>query len=41
MALGYRGQAIGECLRNILEAVLDEKVPNDRETLLAFARKRQ
>ena len=41
MALGYRGQAIGECLRDILEAVLDERVPNEREALLAFARKRQ
>ena len=41
IALGYRGQAIGDCLRDILEAVLDEKVPNEREALLAFARKRQ
>lgn len=41
MALGYRGHAIGECLQDLLEAVLDERVPNEREALLAYARKRQ
>lgn len=40
MALGYHGPAIGQTLRECLEAVLDEQVPNERSALLAFAQKR-
>ena len=36
--LGLRGPAIGECLQDLLEAVLDERIPNTREALLAFVR---
>ena len=39
MALGYEGKAIGDCLSRLLEAVLDDRLPNDREALLAEARK--
>ena len=38
MALGYEGKAIGHCLSRLLEAVLDERLPNHRETLLAEAK---
>ena len=34
MALGYEGKAIGECLTRLLDAVLDERLPNDRDTLI-------
>ncbi len=39
MALGYEGKAIGECLSRLLDAVLDERLPNDRDALLEQARK--
>ena len=35
MALGYAGPAIGKILHSLLEQVLDEKLPNDRQALLA------
>jgi tRNA nucleotidyltransferase (CCA-adding enzyme) len=38
MALGYEGRAIGECLARLLDAVLDERLPNDREHLLETAK---
>ena len=38
MALGFRGPEIGACLQSLLEAVLDERLPNEREALLASAR---
>ena len=34
LALGYQGKAIGETLNALLEQVLDETLPNDRQTLL-------
>ncbi len=34
MQLGYRGKAIGQTLNALLEQVLDEKVPNEKEALL-------
>ena len=34
MALGYTGKAIGETLNALLDQVLDEKIPNERESLL-------
>ena len=37
MALGYQGKAVGSCLKDLLEQVLDEKLPNEKEALLAFA----
>ena len=36
MALGYQGRAIGEALEALLEAVLDEKVENEKEKLLSY-----
>ena len=33
-ALGLRGPAVGEALRELLELVIDEKLPNDRSVLL-------
>ena len=34
LALGYRGKAIGETLNALLEGVLDETLPNERQALL-------
>ena len=34
LALGYQGKAIGQTLNALLEEVLDETLPNDRQTLL-------
>ncbi len=34
MALGYQGPAIGQALQHLLDQVLDEKLPNEKETLL-------
>ena len=39
MALGYRGPEIGRCLTRLLEQVLDEQLPNQREALLEAAQK--
>ena len=36
MALGYSGKAIGEALNQLLEQVLDDRLPNEREALLAY-----
>lgn len=35
-ALGYRGPAIGNALNCLLEQVLDERLPNEKEALLNF-----
>ena len=37
LALGYSGKAIGTCLNRLLELVLDEQLPNEREALLKEA----
>ena len=37
MALGLRGAEIGKTLNALLDAVLDERVPNHREALLRYA----
>ena len=37
MALGYRGKEIGICLNALLEQVVDERLPNEKKALLAFA----
>ena len=39
MALGITGKAIGQTLNALLEQVLDEVLPNDREVLLEYLRK--
>ena len=36
MALGFTGKAIGTCLNALLEQVLDEKLPNEKDALLDF-----
>ncbi len=36
MALGYKGKAIGDALQSLLEAVMDEMVENEKETLLKY-----
>ena len=35
-ALGLRGRAIGQAQRRLVDAVIDEKVENEREALLAY-----
>ena len=40
LALGYEGRALGAALAFLLEAVVDERVPNEREALLARLRER-
>lgn len=37
-SLGYEGKAIGACLARLLDAVLDERLPNEREALLEDAK---
>ena len=37
MQLGFTGKAIGETLNALLEQVMDEKLPNEKEALLQFA----
>ena len=37
MALGFSGKAIGVMLNDLLEQVLEENLPNHRETLLSWA----
>ena len=34
MGLGYTGKAIGACLNRLLEQVMEEKLPNEKEALL-------
>ena len=41
MALGLRGSAIGAMLSRLLEQVLEERLPNEREALLHWARENQ
>ncbi|MBQ7801338.1 MAG: HD domain-containing protein [Oscillospiraceae bacterium] len=37
MDLGFEGKAIGACLQRLLDLVIDEKIPNERDALLAEA----
>ena len=37
MALGFSGKSVGTMLKKLLEQVLEEKLPNDRQELLAWA----
>ena len=39
MALGYTGKAIGQALNALLEQVLDEKIPNEKQALLDYLKK--
>ena len=38
MALGFQGKEIGAALRACLDAVLDERIPNEHGALMAFAK---
>ena len=38
MALGYAGKEIGTCLNRLLEQVMEEKLPNEKEALLNWAK---
>jgi len=38
MALGFSGKAIGQCLNTLLEQVLEETIPNEKDTLLEAAK---
>ena len=38
LALGAKGKAVGECLNHLLALLIEEKLPNDRDALLAAAR---
>ena len=38
MELGARGKAVGECLNHLLSLLLAEKLPNERDALLAAAK---
>lgn len=40
MALGFAGKGVGDCLKALLEQVQDETLPNEKESLLVFARSR-
>lgn len=39
MALGIQGKALGQTLNALLDAVLDEAVPNEKEALLEYSKK--
>ena len=41
MALGFQGKEIGTCLKSLLEQVVDERLPNEKNALLAFAAENQ
>lgn len=38
MALGYTGKEIGTCLNRLLELVIEETLPNEKEALLRWAK---
>lgn len=40
MELGLKGPAVGEALRELLEQVMDEKLPNDRGLLLEYVKEK-
>lgn len=39
MALGLQGKEIGQALQTLLDQVIDEKLPNEKEALLAYLRR--
>ena len=39
MARGFTGKAIGQALHGLLEQVVDEQLPNEKEALLSWLRK--
>ena len=41
MALGFHGKELGTCLDALLEQVVDERMPNEKKVLLAFAAENQ
>lgn len=40
VTLGFRGPAIGRVLQECLDAVLDERIPNEHEALMTFVKNR-
>ena len=40
-ALGLSGKEIGACLNDLLNQVIDEQIPNEKEALIQAARKMQ
>ena len=41
MALGFHGKELGTCLDALLEQVVDERLPNEKEALLDWAAENQ
>jgi len=41
MTLGYTGRQIGQTLQKLLDQVLDEKIPNEKNKLLEAATKEE
>lgn len=39
-ALGVTGKAVGTCLDKLLELVIEEKIPNDKNSLLEYAKEK-
>lgn len=39
MELGYSGKAVGVVLEELLQAVISEEIPNDRDALISMAKK--
>ena len=37
MAMGFKGKQIGLALQSCLDAVLEERIPNERGPLLSYA----
>ena len=40
-ALGLQGPAVGKALQELLELVIDEKMPNDRDMLLEYVKEKR
>ncbi len=38
--LGYKGKEIGDCLNDMTDAVLDEKLSNDKDSLMTYAKEK-
>ncbi|MGN1107020.1 MAG: hypothetical protein ACI4RH_10235, partial [Huintestinicola sp.] len=39
MELGYSGKAVGVVLEELLQAVISEEIPNDKDALISKAKK--
>ena len=40
LALGLQGKEIGQALEDILQAVLDEEITNDKEAILSYIKRK-